>query len=98
MSDFSLLCTKEYKPIIARAMSIVINTYSGQKGVFAYDKKSRLLFEFDCVLRAQEADNDSFVIFDGDNIYFKNLENDEYFSTKFSPEIDVQTFADMMRV
>lgn len=70
--SYAILDTKEYADIIRSTTGVKIDPSSNDVGVFAFDNKSGLVFEFDCVAYAMEVNNGHFIIFDGKSIYLKN--------------------------
>lgn len=78
--DYSIL--NSYKHILDKATAIVCFVYPNQPGVFVYDKKSHLIFEFPCVADAMEANTEhNFVIYSGEDkgeIYIYNKNTEEY--------------------
>ena len=91
MSNFSLLKTPEYKNITDLAMNMTFNIQHGQKGIFAYDKKSKLMFEFGCVGHAMEVDNGHFIIYGVEKSYTMD-QSGNYIESKIEPEMDAIQF------
>lgn len=94
MQNLSILATKEYKPIVKKCISIVLNPYPNQKGIFAYDTTSKFMFEFSSMESVMDVDDGRFIIFDGNVIYLNYT--DGYIKINFGSLIDLQMFADMM--
>ena len=70
MTSYSILDTEEYQDIMDNALGIInVCPRPNQTGVFAYDKKSGVIFEFRDVEVAKTVDNQMFVIFDGRKLY-----------------------------
>jgi hypothetical protein len=95
MSNYSILNSEEYKPVIDTAIRVIIDPRPNDKGVFAYDKKSGLIFEFECIEHALDL-NLRFVIFTNEAIYFKDM-NGIADRKIINHGFNLYTFASMMK-
>lgn len=91
MTQFAVLDTEEYRNILTLALNITIILRPGQRGIFAFDIKSSLMFEFSCVADAKKVDNGCFLIYGVDK-YYVNKKEGGYIEVEIDPRIDAIQF------
>jgi len=75
---YSILDTEEYKNIMSTAMGIVLIPTDWFNGVYAYDKVSRITFEFACLAHAMGIEYKEFIIFCDKKVYTYDEKTESY--------------------